>query len=661
MTAFNFPATLLDGVSEGMKVAGNAEPIPIRLLGAPRCDAVGEAFFPSKGFALMSALILAPGQSLSRQHAASLLWENVDQKRALGNLRQLILRLQKLSSGDDLILLSDGNDLKAGSLAQRTDLAVFLADARAEDPMRRLHALLAFGGDLLDGVDMGQDDFYLWLLSERRRLKDMFFSSYVQLLEELTRFGRASSNDIARLAESACKIEPEREETYRAAMAAYARIGNISACEGMFQLLMEQLRQEKRAPEAETVALRRRIQSLSSAMTAPAEPEEASRRKYAAKPRVAFGRPARADELPVSPFMHAFVEDVANGLVRYRTFTVLSPHSTFALTQNREDDSYAMLRADYRIVSSVFDESRMSVSLIEEATGEIVWSLEAVLTERHIHAAFRLLSRQVAAALAREIERLQVEPDRNHAGDAYRQLLEGQQLLRGKCDLPLLRRARSLFRRAVDIDSSMAVARARVAQSLQLEWLMLGGNDPHLLHRAKAEAEASVEIDPALGVGHWMGAVVALYQRDFDLSAEKFFEAEALAPNSADLLLQHADALAHFGDTEIAWEKFQQAIDLNPLAPDIYWWAGASIAFKREDYGAAVELCARMENDEPALRVLTASHALHGNLPAARETGSRLQENYPGMSAKEISSLSPDRDPVANEKFYHALRLAGIK
>ncbi|TGU03693.1 SARP family transcriptional regulator, partial [bacterium M00.F.Ca.ET.156.01.1.1] len=93
-----------------------------------------------------------------------------------GNLRQLILRLQKLFGDDEAILLTEGNDLKAGKLAQRTDLALFLADARAEDPMRRLKALLEFGGDLLDGLDAGQDHLYLWLLSERRRLKDLFFS-----------------------------------------------------------------------------------------------------------------------------------------------------------------------------------------------------------------------------------------------------------------------------------------------------------------------------------------------------------------------------------------------------------------------------------------------------------------------------------------------------
>ncbi len=100
-----------------------------------------------------------------------------------------------------------------------------------------------------------------------------------------------------------------------------------------------------------------------------------------------------------------------------------------------------------------------------------------------------------------------------------------------------------------------------------------------------------------------MSAVIALYQRDFDLSAQLFLEAEAFAPNSADFLIQHADALGHFGEIDLAWEKFNQAIDHNPLAPDIYWWAGATIALKRAEYSTAVQLCARMDNEEPALRV----------------------------------------------------------
>jgi Tfp pilus assembly protein PilF len=276
-------------------------------------------------------------------------------------------------------------------------------------------------------------------------------------------------------------------------------------------------------------------------------------------------------------------------------------------------------------------------------------------------AAFRMLSRQVAAGLAENLEQRQLASSRKDDPSAYFHLLSGQQLLRGKCDLPILRRARSEFRKAMELDHGMAVARGRIAQTLQLEWLMLGGTDPHLLYRAKAEAEASVAIDPASGIGHWMGAVIALHQRDFDASAEQFLEAEALAPNSADLLLQHADALAHFGQNDPAWERFKRALDLNPFAPYIYWWAGASIALKREDYTTALELCSRMENDEPALRVLTVSHALNGDLVTARQYGRRLKENHPGMTARQISLLSPDRNPEVNEKLLHAYQLAGIK
>lgn len=638
-----------------------ADRLPLRLFGSPSCTAADGSFFPSKGFALVTALLLAPRQSLSRQVTASLLWGEVEQKRALGNLRQLILRLQKLSGETEGFVVIAGSELRAGELSRRSDLGLFLAAMKSESVPERLSAMKDLSGELLDGIEAGDESYYIWLLSERRRLKDMFYSGYVQLLEDLSRYGRARTSDIKDLCECAFRLDPDREEIYRAAMAAYARVGNVDESNRVFRLLSRQLSVEGRAPEAATLALHRRVESLSRGLADVEHGVDNLPRKSSSKPRVAFLKPTYIDGLPTGPIVQAFVEDIANSLVRFRTFCVLAPHSTFLVEDNVPEKRYARLRADYHVVSRVFDQSKLSVALVEDASSEIIWSLEILLSERRMHEAFRMLSKQVAASLAREIERLQLDPERSHHGEAYSQLLEGQQLLNGTCELPRLRRARSLFRKAIDLDRGLATARARIAQTLQLEWLMLGGGDPHLLHRAKAEADASIDIDPALGAGHWMCAVIALYQRDFDRSAEKFFEAEALAPNSADLLLQHADALAHFGDCETAWSKFQEAIDLNPLAPDIYWWAGASIAFKREDYGEAVQLCQRMDNDEPALRVLTASHALHGDLKSAHACGARLQEIYPGMSAKEISGLSPDRDAHATERFCHALRMAGLR
>ncbi|TRL32271.1 BTAD domain-containing putative transcriptional regulator [Rhizobium straminoryzae] len=639
-------------------MAGHEQGFTISLLGIPRCHLERDGFFPAKGFVLVAALLLAPGRVLTRQAAALLLWEDADQKRALGNLRQLLSRLQPFAEGDEALIEATPGGLAAGPLARRSDLSAFLDVVGADDVALRLKVLRGIGGELLQGVDADQEQFHLWLLAERARLKDLFFAATARLLEDMTRFGARPLADIAALAETALRLEDDREETYRMVISAYARAGDAAAAERMFDKLNQRLKLDGVQPEAATLALMRRLRSHAAPAESPEVQPEPAR---TARPRVAFLPPVASVGGLVPVLARAFIEDVANSLVRYRTFTVLAPHSSFAAAADETGALYQSLRANYRVQSLLLDEARLSLTLVENATAEILWSVEVALDEGNAHAAFRLLSKQIAAALAEQIERLQIDLVRSHAADAYRHLLAGQHMLGGKCDLPILRRARSEFRKAVDLDSGMAVARARIAQTLQLEWLMLGGGDPHLLHRAKAEAEAAVDLDPASGIGHWMCAVVALYRRDFDTSAEKFFEAEALAPNSADLLLQHADALAHFGQSGAAWLRFQQSIDLNPLAPDIYWWAGASIAFKLEDYAESVRLCRRMQNDEPALRVLTASLALSGDLEEAQSAGERLQQNYPGMTAKQISGLSPDQDVDANERFCHALRLAGLK
>ncbi len=192
--------------------------------------------------------------------------KNVEQKRALGNLRQLILRLQKLADDDEAILLIEGNDLKAGKLSQVPTLP-FSLPAQGQTTDAAPQCAVEFGGELLEGWRPAGSSLPLAAFGAPSPEGSVLFQLH-QLLEELTRFGRASSNDIARLAECARRIEPEREETYRAVMAAYARIGNISACDNIHELLLDQLRQEGRAPEAETVALRRRIQSLTATITA---------------------------------------------------------------------------------------------------------------------------------------------------------------------------------------------------------------------------------------------------------------------------------------------------------------------------------------------------------------------------------------------------------
>src|SRR5690606_22297668 len=222
------------------------------------------------------------------------------------------------------------------------------------------------------------------------------------------------------------------------------------------------------------------------------------------------------------------------------------------------------------------------------------------------------------------------------------------------------RRARLILRRAVRLNPEFALPHGRIAQTFYLEWLILGGNDPELLLKSRQFARRAMELDQGAAIGFWISAIVDLYQRRFDESAEQFAEAEALSPNCADLLVEHADALGHLGEAELGWKKFERAIELNPLPPDHYWWAGASIAFCRERYDTAIDLCGRMKNTEPAVRLLAASHALLGQEAEARAYGRKIKEMYPSEPAGEIIKVAPTRVEKVGELFLKGLRIAGV-
>ncbi len=142
------------------------------------------------------------------------------------------------------------------------------------------------------------------------------------------------------------------------------------------------------------------------------------------------------------------------------------------------------------------------------------------------------------------------------------------------------------------------------------------------------QGSTPVPVSPISCVAQWLSisAISTIRRRSST-------EAEALSPNSADFLVQHADALCCFGDNKSGWEHFERAIDLNPYAPDHYWWVGGTILLHQQEFARAIEMCGRMESDVTVLRILTASHALLGNMAEAREYGRRMKEFYPNVEA----------------------------
>ena len=635
----------------------------IRLFGEPELTAsADDIVFPAKGFQLLALLARSPDRRVGRRQVASLLWADSDSTNSLANLRQLIARVRRADLAPGQLIVADDRVIALGPAANSIDVCAFEEWTRADDPRRVLDGLGLFRGDLLGGLAEPSEEFADWLRQERSMLRERFFGTASCALKELTRYARATEHEIAFIADRMLALDRAREESYRSLIDAYGRNGMFDKAETLYRSLQSVLERELGTkPSAATTAVARRVFAAAREMSPP---QPSAVRAGADRPRVAFFAPAQVVPEGRIDLLHALIEDIANELARYRTFVVLAPHSSF---QVQHDSGVpldnAVLRADYTISGFIKPASPapvLALRMTNCTSGAISWAGEFPIGTDRLSETFRLIALRVAASLAAELERdFLGELRRSQNLGAYRHYLEAQLQLKN-CDLVCLRRARSLFRQAAETDQSFAAAHARIGQTLYLEWLILGGTDPQLLRQAFDHAERTIALDRGSALGYWISGAVALYQREFQLSLERFAEAQTLSPNAADLIVQYADALSHNGDAEAGWRQFEMALDLNPLPPDHYWWAGASIAFHRQDFATAIKLSRNLASEEPVLRLLAAAHAHLGDLGTARMYGRQLIELYPGQSAVDMVKLVPDRNHQDRELFLEGLRLAGI-
>ena len=595
---------------------------------------------PAKAYCLLAALSFEPRYRMTRTRIASLLWEDVAQATALANLRQLLVRL-RTRLGEPELVETTKSDVALSDAGQRSDLVRFLS---AYDRITRLPqqerdidfaTLAIFAGDLIAGFDPDGHELQAWLRDRRTQLNEFFYTLSELYLRRTTRFGHCDALQLETVGMRLLGIFPEDDVVKRIVLEAFARSGSPRLVE-----------------RASRLSGRRPAQALA------ADRGSKSSADIDRRPRVAFLPAASPVRYPLEWLLTSFLDDVANTLTRFRSVLVISSQSTLG----RKNVEKVGVECEFSVQSYVLPHNGdLVVRLLDEDSGEIVWSAEYVLNPDALDQTFRFLSKHVAATLANEVERAYAEGRRIEGnGVSYRLFLQGNSLM-AQSTLPNLRRARKVYLECRNRSGGLwSEPVSRLAQTSLLEWLLLGREDSELIGRADYLAQQAVDLDPFDPTAHWMHANVALYQRQYELSNERFLEAEILAPNNAELLVERADALSHLGEVEAAWHLFERACELNPLGPDRHWWSGASIAFARGDYEGCVALIGRMRDDESALRVLTASLAHAGRLSAARHSAARLREVYPGLTVSEIVALVPNKHKEVTELLKEGLVIAGL-
>jgi tetratricopeptide (TPR) repeat protein len=243
---------------------------------------------------------------------------------------------------------------------------------------------------------------------------------------------------------------------------------------------------------------------------------------------------------------------------------------------------------------------------------------------------------------------------------AYHLFLSGQRFLH-RLDLPHIRRARRAFKLAISACSDFVPAISGLAQTCNMEWLLMARGDSDLLGEAERLSRRSLEIDPDDARGYRDLGLCTIYGGRFDESLEAFSQGERRNPQYADLLVEYADALQHSSEASAALEKINHAIKLNPLAPDRYWWVAGGANFHLHRYREAIESMSRMRDQSPAFRLLAASWAMIGEREKAAECVRKATEIHPDFSVDSWLSILPIRDRTFAQHYEQSLREAGFK
>ncbi|HUG61655.1 MAG TPA: tetratricopeptide repeat protein [Methylomirabilota bacterium] len=647
-------------------------PAFVRLMGTPAFIVGGrQRSLPRKAFVLLAILALSPGHTASRARIRSILWGNSNHANAGSNIRQLLTRLARAERSAGVRLIQPkGEMLRLDHDADIDLLALAPAALRqaAGEPATLIAIVNSYTGELLSDVHPDDDVLDEWLSRERANLKTAFVTAAVTLLQN----GAGSPNEDIEIAARLLAVDPSHEAGFRARIRAFGLKGDVSRSRAAYLECERILKSELGIlPSAETRALASRffdIEPVASGI--PAEPP-ARGPGEAGQTSSDGGRPRVVILPPVDPFdnprmrglANFLLEDITVGLARFRSFRVIAAHTAIAMASGAMRGMNTRNWCDYVIASSLGaagSSFEVKFRLTDSRSSEVIWASAAPFDGIDLPGLFNLLSDRAVSALADVVERREVE--RAAAPDdvsAYRLFLEGRRFA-GSTSLPELRRARRLFREAIHRDPGFAAARAGLARTKSMEWLVRGAPDPQLLVEAVSHAETAIMADDRDARGFREKGFALLYMKRHDESQAMFSEAANRNPNDADLLADYADALAHSGDPDGALTVLDRAMALNPSPPTVYRWIGGSIHYQTKRYYDAIALLEPTRRDPATARLLAACHAQVGNTVAARACFRLARESLPDINVQKLWTIVPNRNPADTQHYIDGLRRAGL-
>jgi TolB-like protein/Tfp pilus assembly protein PilF len=515
--------------------------------------------------ALLTLIVAAWPQPLSRDRAMALLWPERDTAHAR-RLLNLAVHVLRAALGEGAIT-STGDGLLLNPSRLNCDLHELRAAiaANASESVVRLYA-----GPLLDGFHLDDStDFGYWLDERRSEITHAYIGALLALAERQEQSGDVHGRvgTCRRLVAADPHSGPYAQTLMHALDAAGDRAGAIHHAS-------EHARRRRAdfdiEPDPAVAALAKQLSD------APARRQ----------PTLNVADRARSPSVAVLPFLNlsadaeneyfadGITEDVIAHLSKIRALKVISRTSImpFKRRQQSMKEIGVALGATTVLDGSirhVGDRVRIVAKLIDVASDQHLW---AETYDREVTDIFAIqtdVALQIAGALKAELSRdehtrVRKEPTKDL--QAYKLYLNGRQWFI-KYNTEAYERAIEYFDRAIARDPAFALASANLAMTYT-ELAESGVAAPGIAYERAAEAAANaLRLDPDLAAAHTTTAHIMM-ARDLNwLGAEQEFKrALELSPSDDDAYDLYGRLCAGLGRYDEAIALQRRAHELDPLA-----------------------------------------------------------------------------------------------
>jgi adenylate cyclase len=373
-------------------------------------------------------------------------------------------------------------------------------------------------------------------------------------------------------------------------------------------------------------------------------------------------------------FSDGITDDIITDLSKASGLFVIARNSAFVYKDKRFSVPHVCREIGVKFalegsIRKAGNRVRVTAQLIDGETGGHLW---AERYDRELTDIFGVqddITQRIVTALKvtlSEAEKSRMVDGGTKDMRAHDLFLRGRELIFGvKRDREMFDESVACFRRAIELDPNYVAPYAGLGMAHVLDYQNCWSDAPKTsLDKAERFASEAIARDDQDAFSHYVAALVAFCQKDYERWANEADRSLSLNPNYAPALNLRGIVPIYTGEPAKAIPYIERAMRLDPAFQHQYIHFLGTAYYVAGDYEAAAPLFKNRIAMNPTTdlsRAFLASALGHlGRTAEAREVWTELKEINPKYSHLEHIGRLPFRDPADAEKFVVGLRQAGL-